>query len=204
METETRDLLKSIGSNAAGTVLGAGVIALLVFFAGKVNFLVTYWKEALGLLLLTFVMLTVVVWFRKILRIEKELEVIKNFSNHNRETDAVRKIRSDLIRILNIISNGNTSRLKYVIVELEIERFRSNGQIGEISKLIEKLQMDVEREDKHSIRDTLMEIREYIKKGSMPHYYVEDLNKVLKLVEEDFSILANEIKVLSQEKLRKV
>ena len=64
--------------------------------------------------------------------------------------------------------------------------------------------MDVEREDKHSIRDTLMEIREYIKKGSMPHYYVEDLNKVLKLVEEDFSILANEIKVLSQEKLRKV
>lgn len=204
MKNETRELLKSVGSNAAGTVLGAGVIALFIFFAGKINFLVTYWKEAFGLLLLIFVVITIFVWFRRLLRIEKELEIIKNFPKHNRETEAMRKMRTDLIRILNIVSTGNTSRLKYMIVELEIENFRSNGQIGEISKLIEKLQMDVQRKDNHSTTETLMEIREYIKNGSMPHYYIEDLNKIIKLVEKDFSVLANEIKVLSQEKLRKV
>jgi hypothetical protein len=99
------------------------------------------------------------------------------------------------------VSSGNTTRLKYMIVELEIENFRSNHQVGELSSLIKKLHMDME--SGWNVRDTLMEIREYIKKSGMPHYYIEDLNKALKPLDEDFSVLKNEITTLSKEKLYK-
>ena len=39
------------------------------------------------------------------------------------------------------------------------------------------------------VKDDLMEIREYIKKSGMPHFYIEELNKVLNLVSEDYSML---------------
>jgi len=201
MKTETKDLLKSVGSNAAGTVVGAAVIAIFVFFSGKINLVVVYWKEISFSALLIFMVLTLVVWFRKLLKIEKELEAVKSVLQINWHTNAVKKIREDLIRTMEVVSSGNTSSLKRMIVESEIENFRSGHQVGELSSLIKKLHMDLEKGWR--VEDTLMEIREYIKKSGMPHFYIEDLNKALKLVGEDFSVLKKEIATLSQEKLYK-
>lgn len=201
MNIETKDLLRSIVTNASGTVIGAGVIAIMVFFAGKINILTTYWKEIAISLILIFLVLTLVVWFRKLLSLENELENIKRTLGTSKETKALEKVRRYLIRTMEAVSNGNSGPLKRMIVELEIEQFRSNHQVGEISKLIEKLHIDIGR--KYDVRETLMEIREYIKEKGMPYYYIEDLNKELKLVENDFAVLSTEISSLSQEKLYK-
>lgn len=201
MNTETKDLLKSVGSNAAGTVVGAAVIAIFVFFSGKINLVVVYWKEISFSTLLIFMALTLIVWFRKLLKIEKELEAVKNVLQINRHINAVEKMRMDLIRMIEAFSSGNVSPLKRMIVEMEIENFRSGQRVGELSSLIKKLHIDLEKGQR--VEDTLMEIREYIKKSGMPHFYIEDLNKVLKLVSDDFSVLKKEIATLSQEKLYK-
>ena len=202
MSTETKDLLKSIGANAAGTVVGAGVIAIFVFFSGKINLVVVYWKEISFSALLIFMVLTLVVWFRKLLKIEKELEAVKSVLQIKWHTNAVKKIREDLIRTMEAVSSGNISLLKRLIVESEIENFRSGHQVGELSSLIEKLHMDLKSDI--YVKDDLMEIREYIKKSGMPHFYIEELNKVLNLVSEDYSMLKKDISTLSQEKLYKL
>ena len=201
MNTETKDLLKSIGSNAAGTVVGAAIIAIFVFFFGKISLIAVYWREISFSILLIFMILTLSVWFRKLLMIEKELEVVKNVLQINWHTNAVIKIREHLIRTMEAVSSGHVSPLKRMIVELEIENFRNGRRVGELSSLIKKLHMDLETGWR--VGDTLMEIRGYIKKSGMPHFYVEDLNKALKLVSEDFSVLKKEIATLSQEKLYK-
>ncbi len=201
MNTETKDLLRSIATNASGTVIGAGVIAMTVFFTGKVSLLATYWMEIVFSSILIFLVLTLLVWFRKLLKIERELEDVKNVLQIKWHTNALSKIREDLIRTMEAVSSGNTSPLKRMIIELEIDNFRSRHQVGELSSLIKKLHMDLE--NGRRVEDTLMEIREYIKKSGMPHFYVEDLNKVLKLVSDDFSILKKEIATLSQEKIYK-
>ncbi len=201
MNTETKDLLKSVGSNAAGTVIGAGIIAMFVFFLGKINLVVVYWKEISFSALLIFMVLTLVVWFRKLLKIEKELEAVKSVLQINWHTNAVKKIREDLIRTMEVVSSGNTSPLKRMIVESEIENFRSGHQVGELSGLIEKLHMDLKSDI--YVKDDLMEIREYIKKSGMPHFYIDKLNKVLDIVSEDYSMLKKDISTLSQEKLYK-
>lgn len=202
MNIETKDLLRSIATNASGTVIGAGVIAVLVFFAGKVSLLATYWWEITFSFILIFLVLTLVVWFRKILKMERELEDVKNVLQIKWHTNALSKIRGDLIRTMEAVSSGNTSPLKRMIIELEIQEFRNKKAVGELSKLIEKLHIDIG--SKFAVRDTLMEIREYIKENGMPYYYIEDLNKALKLVETDFSVLSGEISALSQEKLYKL
>jgi hypothetical protein len=202
MNTETKDLLRSIGTNASGTVIGAGVIAVLIFFAGKINLLTIYWKEITLSLILIFLVLTLVVWFRKLLSLEKELDNIKRISGIDRETEVIKDMREYLIQTMKAVSSGNVASLKRMIIELEILQFRNNHQVGELSKLIEKLHIDIGRD--WEVRGTLMEIREYIKEKGMPYYYIEDLNKVLKLVEKDFSVLSSEIATLSQEKLYKL
>lgn len=201
MKIETKDLLRSVATNASGTVIGAGVIAMMVFFMGKVNLLATYWKEIVISLILFFLVLTLVVWFCKLLKIEKELEVVKSVLQLNWHTNAVKKIREDLIRTMEAVSSGNISPLKRMIVELEIENFRSGHQVGELSSLIEKLHLDLKTDV--YVKDDLMEIREYIKKKGMPHFYIEKLNKTLNLVSEDYSMLKKDISTLSQEKLYK-
>lgn len=201
MKTETKDLLKSVGSNAAGTVAGAGIIAIFAFFSGKINLVTIYWKEVSFSVVLIFMVLTLFVWFRKLLKMEKDLEAVKSVLQINWHTNVVKKIREDLIRTMEAVSSGNISPLKRMIVELEIENFRSGHQVGELSSLIEKLQMDLKSDT--YVKDDLMEIREYIKKSGMPHFYIEKLNKVLNLVGEDYSMLKKDISTLSQEKLYK-
>lgn len=92
--------------------------------------------------------------------------------------------------------------IEYTLVDFEIKHHRSKNQVGELSNMIKKLHMDIKRG--WGAEDTLMEIREYIKKSGMPHFYIEDLNKAIDHVNSDFSVLTNEIKTLSQEKLYKV
>jgi hypothetical protein len=86
MSTETKDLLKNITSNAIGNVIGAGALILIALFAGKINLIIVYWKEISFSFLLIFMTITLVVWFRKLIKIEKEVETIKKTLQINEET----------------------------------------------------------------------------------------------------------------------
>ncbi|HCI05392.1 TPA: hypothetical protein DEX28_01465 [Patescibacteria group bacterium] len=89
--------------------------------------------------------------------------------------------------------------IERTLVDFEIENHRSKNQVGEISKMIKKLNMDIKR--KWGVEDTLLEIKEYIKKKDMPNYYFEDLHNALKNVPGSLKMIADEILKLAQEKL---
>lgn len=91
--------------------------------------------------------------------------------------------------------------IKQTMIDFEIENYRTKGQVGEVSKMIEKLQMDVKRG--WGAEDTLPEIKEYIKKSGMPNYFLDDLHKALKGVPDSLKRLGEETLKLAEEKLYK-
>jgi hypothetical protein len=92
--------------------------------------------------------------------------------------------------------------LKRSVIDFEIDKHLSKNQIGAISKMIEKLEMDIKRG--WGIEDTLYEIKEYIKNHGMPSVYLVNLNRTLGRVPDDFRILKEEILSLTKEKLYKI
>lgn len=123
-------------------------------------------------------------------------------SKVNKDTKAIQEASERLIKSKVANLKEKIFDIEYTLVDFEFEHHRSKNQVGELSNMIKKLYMDIKRG--WGAEDTLMEIREYIKKSGIPHFYIEDLNKALELVNSDFSVLTNEIKILSQEKLYKV
>ena len=95
--------------------------------------------------------------------------------------------------------NDRIFEIERTLVDFEIENHRSKNQVGEISMMIKKLNMDNKRG--WGAENTLLEIREYIKKSGMPNYFLDDLHKALKDVSESLKIVADEILKLAQEKL---
>lgn len=95
--------------------------------------------------------------------------------------------------------NQQFSDIKYTIVEFEIEHHRNKEQVGEILKMIEKLEMDLKRG--WGAENTLLEIREYIKKSGMPNYFFGNLCKTLKKLPSNMKSIGEEILKLAQEKL---
>jgi hypothetical protein len=89
--------------------------------------------------------------------------------------------------------------IRRIIVDFEIENHRNKNQVGEVSKLIEKLGMDIERG--WGTEDTLLEIKEYIKQKGLPTYFLNDLDRTLKDVPGNLNKLRDEILNLAQEKL---
>jgi len=129
--------------------------------------------------------------------LEKELTDAKNsFQNQIKKT-------SDSIAIqINSVQNNFEDEIfdiKKTIIDFEIEKFRSKGQVGEISKMIEKLGMDIKA--RFGAESTLPEIKEYIKKSGMPNYYLDDLHKVLKNLPESLKRLGEETLKLAEESL---
>ncbi len=69
MHTETKDFIKGVSANAIGTLLAAGVLAILAFLAGRVDFILKYWKELSFALVFIFVLVTFVVWVKRLVRL---------------------------------------------------------------------------------------------------------------------------------------
>lgn len=95
--------------------------------------------------------------------------------------------------------NEKMFEMERTLVDFEIESHRAKDQVGEVAMMIKKLNMDIKR--KWGAEDTLLEIKEYIKKSGMPNYFLNDLHNALKGVPESLKIVADEILKLAQEKL---
>jgi hypothetical protein len=127
---------------------------------------------------------------KQILDIKAALEVqIKKSSDS--VTTQVKSVETRL--------NEKVFEMERTLVDFEIENHRAKNQVGEVSMMIKKLNMDIRR--KWGAEDTLLEIKEYIKKSGMPNYFLEDLHNALKGVPDSFKIVADEILKLAQEKL---
>ena len=186
MNAETKDLLKSIGANAVGTVLGAGIIALLVFFAGKINLVVLYWKEISLSLVLIFVVLTLTVWFRKLLRLEKQLS---EFRAHPKiSVDHFPKIKkleqdtkAELAKKANssdVVSKSAFKDLKRTVKELEVFMHGQKGQMGELIGLVELLKEDI-ADDSWRIESTLEGLEKVISGTTLKGDMITDIEEQL-------------------------
>jgi hypothetical protein len=103
------------------------------------------------------------------------------------------------IKDVETIFNNKIFEIERALVEFEIEKHRSKGQVGEVSMMIKKLRMDIKR--KWGAEDTLLEIKGYIKKNGMPNYYINDLHEAIKVVPDSVKIVGDEIIKLAQENL---
>ncbi len=92
-----------------------------------------------------------------------------------------------------------TFEIERTLVDFEIENHRAKNQVGEVAMMIKKLNMDTKR--KWGADNTLLEIKEYIKKSGMPNYFLEDLHDALRGVPDSLKIVSDEILRLAQEKL---
>ncbi|MEX1013815.1 MAG: hypothetical protein WDZ80_01480 [Candidatus Paceibacterota bacterium] len=95
--------------------------------------------------------------------------------------------------------NEKIFNIEYSLVEFEIERYRSNNQVGEVSQMIKKLNMDFQRG--WGAEDTLLEIRGYIEKSGMPSYFLDDLHKAIEKLPDSIKGVGEGVFSLAQTKM---
>jgi len=78
MNKINKDFLKEVFANAIGTLLAGAVLTILAFFVGKIDFFIKYWKELSFVLFLVFIIVTLIVWFKKIVRLEQKIDLKPN------------------------------------------------------------------------------------------------------------------------------
>lgn len=175
-----------------------------IFNAVFVLFKVLYNFAFESFTLISLATLTVFVW-----KLHKKFIASKPHALEKQILD----IKSSLEAQIKKLSDSNTAQAKSVetrlgdklfeiertLVDFEIENHRAKNQVGEISMMIKKLNMDLKR--RWGAENDLLEIREYIKKSGMPNYFLEDLHNALKGVPDSLKIIADEILKLAQEKL---
>lgn len=178
---------------------------IFVVFKLTLNFVLENWFKLSTILylgVLTFFLLKQRRMFK-----ESKPNILETQINENKvdlETK-IKKVESDLTQVIKSSEKraiDKISTIEYTVIEYEIERHREKGQIGEISMMIKKLNMDKKRG--WGVEDTLFEIREYIKNNGMPNYYFADINKALETIPDELKSLKEEILKLAQEKLYKV
>ena len=208
----------------AKTLLGKimTIIAVVVLVMTFIDFLLK-WRiypylinTSTGLLKLlyqfafeSFVLLCLVFLFFSFRKLQKRLEnskpdaLEKQITTLRTATEAqIKKLSESTANQIKSIENRFNDKffgIQYTIVEFEIEHHRSRGQVGEVSKMIEKLGMDLKRE--WGAENTLLEIREYIKKSGMPNYFFDDLYKTLERLPSSMKGIGEEILKLAQEGL---
>lgn len=106
---------------------------------------------------------------------------------------------TDQIKSVDTRLSDKMFEIERTLVDFEIENHRDKNQVGEVSMMIKKLNMDIKR--KWGAENTLLEIKEYIKKSGMPNYYLEDLHNALKGIPDSLKIVGDEILKLAQERL---
>lgn len=174
----------------------------LDIFAKLLGLLYQFAFESFVLLCLSF--LFFLFWKLK-RRVEnsKSDELEKQIANQRITVDAqIKKLSESTANQIKSVENRFNDKffdIQHTIVEFEIEHHRSKGQVGEVSKMIEKLEMDLKR--RWGAENTLLEIREYIKKSGMPNYFLDDLHKTLEKLPNSMKGIGEEILKLAQERL---
>lgn len=154
--------------------------------------------------LIWLIILSIIVWrLHKTFSASKPNTLEKQILDIKTALEAQIKKSSDSVttqfKSIEIILNEKVFEIERTLVDFEIENHRAKNQLGEVSMMIKKLNMDIKR--KWGAEDTLLEIKEYIKKSGMPNYFLEDLHNALKGVPDSLKIVADEILKLAQEKL---
>ncbi len=132
---------------------------------------------------------------------KKDLETILETTKKDVQTSEDRIVKNAKDQVSSAIKplTSKISDMEYSILELEIDRHASKGQIGALDGLIKKLKLDVKKS--WGIEDTLIEIKDYISKKSMPGIYFSDLTNAFKELPDEYSYLKSEITRLAQDKL---
>lgn len=89
--------------------------------------------------------------------------------------------------------------IEYTLVEFEIERYRSNNQVGEVSQMIKKLDMDLQRG--WGSEDTILEIKAYVEKSGIPSYFLDDLHRVIEKLPDSTKKIGENVFSLAQAKV---
>lgn len=122
------------------------------------------------------------------LKIEFEQQVKKVLEANVAQTKGLEKKMSDKI-----------FDIEYSLVEFEIERYRSNNQVGEVSQMIKKLNMDLQRG--WGADETLLEIKAYIERSGMPSYFLDDLHKSIEKLPASIKGVGDTVFNLAQSKV---
>lgn len=184
MNQTNKGFLKEILVNALGTLLATGLLALLAFLVGKLDFFAKYWKELSFLLFLVFIVFTFISWFKKIVRLEQKIEnlaiSIKSQSTPDYSKD-ISMIKSDLVKKADksIVPNINDFKdLKRTVKELRIFVYAQKGQQGEILETIELLKEDID-ENNWRIDGVLEDLEKTIQKIDLKPNLITDIEEQL-------------------------
>jgi hypothetical protein len=206
MDENTRKTLNAIVVNAAGTVLGAGLITAIVFMAGKVNLIVLYWQEALWVGVFIFICSTFFALFRKLLRLEKDLQLI----NSSQKTPEVKDYTGEISALKtelrqkadqkDIVSAFAFKELKREVKDLKIFMHAQKGQMGEIYGLIDALKEDID-DDSWRIDGVLEELEKAIGKTRLTNDVIASLEEQLFRLEDKpkYKFMMNKIRKHYQE-----
>jgi len=155
-------------------------------------------------ILLWLVLLSYLFWrLHKQVKDSKPNELHEEITNLKSTLEAQIKKLSETtnsqIKTIDNRINNKVFDIEYTLVKFEIERYRSKNQVGEVAQMIKKLDMDSKRG--WGFEDTLLEIKEYIKKSGMPSYFLDDLHKSLEKLPDSVKGFGDETLKLAQERL---
>ncbi len=186
MSVETKEFLRGMLSNAIGTLVAAGILGILAFFTGNVSLLVDYWLELSIVLLLLFILVTGTVWFRKLLRLEKQLVDIKNQPKMSIDySPEIKKVETEIKAGLTKKADRNAvpsiaefKELRRTVKELEIYKYGQKGQRGELICLIELLKEDID--DNHwGVESVLVDLEKKIDGVKLEGDQITDIEEQL-------------------------
>ncbi len=201
MNTGTKDFLKGISANAIGTLLAAGVLTLLAFLAGKIHFVLNYWKELSLALVAIFVVVTFILWFKKLLFIEKELEALKLSSKDTKQqnySNDIASLKGELAKKADKSSVPNNTAIKDLrrsVKELNVFMHAQKGQMGELIGLIELLKEDID-EDSWRIEGVLEDLEKAIDGMNLKSDFITDIEEQVCRLESKpkYNFLVNKIR----------
>lgn len=182
MDENARQMFRGIMTNAFGTVVAAGIIALLAFIAGKINLVVLYWKEISLVLALTFVLVTFYIWFHKLLKLENEVEKLSTSKTPTLAIDYgpdIKKLREELVKKIDVVSSS-VRRIDSDLIDLirdhlytKAEKYDAKGKRGALLCRLEIIEMDV-KNDSFDLDDSLEELYTYVKNQNV--FSTQDLS----------------------------
>jgi hypothetical protein len=182
MDGNAKQTLRGVMINALGTVVGAGLIAILAFFAGKINLVVLYWKEIFFVLVFIFVFATFYVWFKKLLRLESEVEKLSANKTPTLSIDYgpdIKKLKDELVKKIDAV-NSSVKRIDSDLIDLKrdhlyakAEKHEAKGQRGALLCRLNVIEMDI-KNDSFELDDSLEELYTYVKNESV--FSTQDLS----------------------------
>jgi hypothetical protein len=201
MNKINKDFLKEVFANAIGTLLAGAVLTILAFFIGKIDFFIKYWKELSFTLFLVFIVVTLVIWFKKIIQLEQKIE---NFINNTKipslldYSKDIALLKSDLVKKAdksNVPDITNFKDLQRTVKEIKIFVYAQKGQKGEILETIELLKEDIDN-NSWQIDGDLENLEKTIQKINLETDLITDIEEQLCRLDDKpkYKFLINKIR----------